>query len=180
MKKIITAAVMLTVLLSVSITAQTDPAIDLEGFLKLLEGTWTGQGDGMSGDSSTTQEYQFILKGKFLRMTTISIFKPQEKNPKGEVHEDLGIFSLNSARKTIMLRSFYVEGFVNTYYLDNPSADGTTFTFLTESVENAPSGTKAMLVFKFISDIKLEQSFHVAFPGQELSCYSTNVLVKKK
>jgi len=45
MKKLITAAVML----SVQVAAPSNPLEDLKGFLKLLEGTWIGQGDGMSG-----------------------------------------------------------------------------------------------------------------------------------
>jgi hypothetical protein len=38
----------------------------------------------MSGVSGISQEYRFILNGQFLRMATISVFKPQEKNPDGK------------------------------------------------------------------------------------------------
>lgn len=53
--------------------------------------------------------------------------KPTEKNPKGEVHEDFGIFSYDQARKTFVMRGFYVEGFVNTYVMDEISGDGKAF-----------------------------------------------------
>ena len=135
-----------------------------------------GQGEGVSGTSSVTQEYEFILGGKYLQMTTRSLFEPQEKNPKGEVHEDMAIFSLDLTRKTLVLRGFYIEGFVNQYVLDSLSSDDKTFTFMSEAIENAPPGTKAKLIFKIITDGQMEQSFHVAFPGKEFSCYSVNKL----
>jgi hypothetical protein len=108
-----------------------------------LEGTWEGKGEGMSGVSSVIQEYQFILDRRFLRMTTQSTFKPQEKNPKGEIHEDLGIFSFDQSRRVFVLRSFYVEGFVNQYVFNPFSENSESMEFVTESVENAPPGTKA-------------------------------------
>ena len=77
------------------------------------------------------------------------------------------------------MRGFYAEGFVNTYHLNNISDDGTELTFETVRVENAPKGTKAKLIFKKISENEMEQSFHVAFPGQEFGCFSTNKLTKK-
>jgi len=112
-------------------------------------------------------------------MTTKSVFKPQERNPEGEIHEDLGIFSFDQSRKVFVLRSFYVEGFVNQYVFNPSSEDRDSMEFVTENVENAPPGTKAKLVFKKINDDEIEQSFHVAFPGQEYSCFSTNTLKRK-
>jgi hypothetical protein len=83
------------------------------------------------------------------------------------------------SRKTFVLRGFYVEGFVNQYVLDSITDGGKTLSFLTETIENAPPGTKAKLVFKRIKDNELEQSFHVSFPGQEFSCLSTNRLTRR-
>lgn len=144
--------------------------------LRFLEGTWIGTGQGFSGASDVTQTYEFILGGQFLQMATRSEFPPQEANPDGEIHEDMAIFSYDQARETHIMRGFYVEGFVNTYTLDEIT--DSTLTFNTIDVENAPPGTKARLVFKRISDTKLEQSFWVAFPGKELSCFSTNTLAR--
>jgi len=61
-------------------------------------------------------------------MRTRSEFKPPEKNPGGEIHEDPGVFSCAGARETFVLRSFYVEGSANTYVLEEISADGGTLT----------------------------------------------------
>jgi len=92
----------------------------------------------------------------------------------------MGLFSFDQSRKTFVLRGFYIEGFVNTYVLDNISDDGKTFTFLTEHIENAPAGTKAKLIFKVINPDELEQSLHVAWPEREFSCYSLNRLKRKE
>lgn len=147
--------------------------------LRFLEGTWEGRGEGSSGVSTVVQEYRFVLDGNFLRMTTRSEFKPQEKNPKGEIHEDLGLFSYDQGRKAFVLRGFYAEGFVNRY-VGEVSEDGQTLTFETEAVENAPAGTRAKLVFLRKPDGAIEQSFHVAWPNRDYACMSTNYLKKKE
>lgn len=152
--------------------------IDIWKPLEFLEGIWTGQGEGMSGISTVTQEYRFILNGKFLQMKTRSEFDPQEKNPEGEIHEDIGFFSFDRARKKFMLRGFYIEGFIN-QYVGDVSEDGKTIAFETEAIENAPPGTRAKLVFQKTSRSELEQSFFVAWPGREFSCMSTNKLKRK-
>ena len=112
---------------------------------------------------------------EFLRFLE-AVFEPQGKNPKGEIHEDIGIFSFDKWRKVFVLRSFYVEGFVNEYVFAPSSEAGESMEFVTESVENAPAGTRAKLVFRRLGDSEIEQSFHVAFPGREYSCYSKNIL----
>ena len=167
----------LLLLLPILATAQSEQKKDVWEPLRFLEGTWEGEDPGVS---KVTQVYQFVLNGKFLHMKTRSVFEPTEKNPKGEVHEDFGIFSYDQGRKTFVMRGFYVEGFVNTYVMDDISEDGKAFTFLTEHVENAPKGTKAKLMFKVLGENEVEQSFHVAFPGREFSCYFIHNLKRRE
>ncbi|MGB2907004.1 MAG: hypothetical protein WBB73_07875 [Candidatus Aminicenantaceae bacterium] len=62
--------------------------------------------------------------------------------------------------------------------LGEPPFPGGTLTFMTEAVENAPPGTQAKLIFIWDGDRTLEQSFHVAFPGREFSCFSTNRMTR--
>ncbi len=162
-----------------AVSAQDDKSVDPWLSLRFLEGSWEGQGEGFSGTSKVVQSYEFVLGGNFMYMKTRSVFEPQEKNQDGEVHEDIGFFSYDKSRKTFVLRSFYIEGFVNTYKLDEMSEDARTLIFVTEAVENAPSGTKARLEFERISDDEMEQRFFVAFPEQRFSCFSTNRLKKK-
>ncbi len=169
--------IVLIILLPVLAAAQTDKKKDVWEPLKFLEGTWVGETPGVS---KVKQTYKFVLNGHFLHMKTRSVFEPTEKNPNGEVHEDFGVFSYDQARKTFVMRGFYVEGFVNTYVMENISEDGKAFTFMTEHVENAPEGTKAKLEFKVLSGDEIEQSFHVAFPGREFSCLFINNLKKQK
>ena len=166
----------LIVLLPALATSQTEKKIDVWQPLNFLEGKW----EAVSEISTVTQEYQFILNRKFIQMKTKAVFRPSEKKPEGEVHEDLGIFSYDQLRKKYILRGFYIEGFVNQYVLDSISDDGKTFTFVSEQMENAPSGTKAKLIFKVINNDEIEQGFHVAWPGKEFSCYSLNKLKRKK
>jgi hypothetical protein len=172
-------ALFLFLLIPAILNAQGASEKDVWQPLKFLKGKWEGQGDGMSGTSVVSQEYKFILNGNFLEMRTKAVFEPQEKNPEGEVHEDFGVFSYDQFRKIFVLRSFYVEGFVNQYIHESVSEDGMTLTFVSELIENAPAGTKAKLIFKRIDDDTIEQSFHVAFPGQEYGCLSVNTLKRK-
>ena len=106
------------ILVPILVAAQAEQKKDVWTPLRILEGTWIGETPGVS---KVTQTYQFVLKGRFLLMKTRSVFEPSEKNPKGEVHEDFGIFSYDQGRKTFMMRGFYVEGFVNTYVMENMS-----------------------------------------------------------
>jgi len=53
-------------------------------------GSWQGSGQGQAGDSRVERKYEFVLNGKFLSVRNKSTYDPQEKNPKGEVHEDWG------------------------------------------------------------------------------------------
>lgn len=69
-------------------------------------------------------------------MRNKSTYAPQEKNPKGEVHDDWGLFSQDSARKKLILRQFHIEGFVNQYVL--PSENRTQLVFTTESMRTFP------------------------------------------
>jgi hypothetical protein len=146
--------------------------------LRFLEGVWEGKGEGANGNSTVTQEYKFVLNGTFLWMKTRAEFKPQEKNPKGEIHEDIGFFSYDRSRKVFILRAFYVEGFVNRY-VGKISDDGKTLTFDSESCENAPAGTRARLEYINKGPNEMEERFYLAWPGQELSCMTINRFKKK-
>jgi hypothetical protein len=83
-----------------------------------LIGSWQGNGSGQPGNSQVERSYQIILNGNFLEVKNKSTYPPQSRNPQEEIHEDLGLFSYDKARKTYVLRQFQVEGFVNGYSRD--------------------------------------------------------------
>ena len=86
--------ILLLVLVPVVLMAQAEKKQDVWEPMKFLLGQWEGKGDGKSGISKVWKEWHFVLNGKFLNMKTKAVFEPQEKNPKGETHEDLGYFRL--------------------------------------------------------------------------------------
>jgi len=78
------------------------------------------------------------------------VYPQQEKNPKGEVHEDLGL-SYDGKRKKFVLRQFHVEGFVNEYVEQEITADGKTLRFVTERIENIPDGWRGRETYKILN-----------------------------
>lgn len=137
-----------------------------------LIGSWHGTGSGQPGTSQVERTYQFILNNKFLQVQNKSTYPPQEKNPQGEVHEDLGIISHDSARKVFVFRQFHVEGFVNEYILENPTPDGTTLVFVTERIENIPTGWRAKETYTVLNPDEFTEVFELAAPGKDFEIYS--------
>ncbi len=106
------AQLILALLLWSPIQAQSTQQSDAWEPLKYFVGSWEGVAKGQPGNGKVGREYQFVLNGKYLQAKNKSTYPPQEKNPKGEVHEDWGLFSYDRGRKQFILRQFQVEGFV--------------------------------------------------------------------
>ena len=143
-------------------------------------GKWEGMGKGQSGEATVEREYQFVLNGKFLQAKNKSVYKPQEKNPKGEVHEHWDLFSYDRQRQTFVLRQFHLEGFVSQYALDSLSTDGKSLIFITESIENIPSGWRAKETYKILGNDEFHEIFELAAPGKEFEIYSENHFKRKR
>lgn len=127
------------VLSAANLNAQsTDPTDDVWRPLRSLLGTWEGTVTGQPGNGTSTREYRLVLGHRFVEIRNRSVYPPQEKNPKGETHEDVGYLSYDRHRKAFVLRQFHVEGFVNTY-VATPSADNALL-FTSEAIENIPAG----------------------------------------
>lgn len=148
--------------------------------LQYFIGEWEGTGKGQSGISKVERKYQSVLGGRFIQVENRSIYEPQEKNPEGEVHEDLGIFSFDENRGKFVVRQFHLEGFVNQYVLNSLSADGKTMIFVTESIENIPPGFRAREIYKILSDDEFIETFELAAAGKDFGCYIENRLRRKK
>lgn len=171
---------LIILLLPVLLTAQTEKKQDIWESMKLFVGKWEGKGEGKSGVSKVTKDFQFVLNEKFLQLKTNAVFEPQEKNPKGEVHEDWGFFSFDQSRKKFVFRQFHVEAFIIQYILEEISNEGKTIVLKSEHIENGPPGLEAKLIYKFIDDDTLEEGFYLGFAGKDLDCYITNLLKRKK
>jgi hypothetical protein len=158
---------------------QTTQKLDVWEPLRFLVGSWEGTSIGLPGNGTVEREYQFVLNGKFLQVKNKSTYKPQEKNPKGEVHEDWGLFSYDRSRKKFVLRQFHIESFVKQYLFDSKSEDGKTLVFVTESIENIPAGWKARETFRILNDNEFTEVFELAEPGKQVEVYSETSFKRK-
>lgn len=140
--------------------------------IKYFVGTWIGVGGGEPGIGKYERSYQFILNNNFVEIENRSTYAPTDKNPKGEVHEDIGYFFYDKGKRTFLLRQLHVEGFANDYVLDSISADKKTLVFVTESIINIPKGWRAKESYRILSDSEFEEIFELAPPDKGFSVYS--------
>ena len=140
--------------------------------LRLFIGKWEGDSKGQPGAGKMEREYAFVLRNRFVQVTNKAVYPPQEKNPKGETHEDLGLFGFDRASKKLTLRQFHVEGFVVQYSLESISEDGRTFVFTSTAIENITPGWVARETYRFLSNDEFVETFALAGPGKEFETYS--------
>ncbi len=150
---------------------QSAPKDDLLATVRFFEGRWQGTGTGEPGNSTVEREYRFVLGGKFLQAKNVSRWAPRDSNPKGEIHEDLGMMSYDKARKTIVYRQFHVEGFVNQYVME-PIRDPKTLVFVSEAIENIAPGWRARETYHLLGSDEFEEVFELAAPGKGFDLYS--------
>jgi hypothetical protein len=139
-------------------------------------GSWQGSGEGRAGISRVERKYEFILNSKFIFVRSQSTYDPQEKNPRGEVHEEWGFISYDRARETFIFRQFHLEGFVNQYVLHELAEDRQTIGFITEGIENIPPGWLARETYQILSPDEFVEVFEIAGPGKGFEVYSENRL----
>ncbi|MDZ4867440.1 MAG: hypothetical protein SGI91_08980 [Alphaproteobacteria bacterium] len=144
------------------------------GDLKRFIGRWAGEGEGQPGKSTVERTYEATLGGRFILARHRSSYAPQEKNPKGEVHDDVGYFSFDKARKRFVFRQFHVEGFVNQFVAATPSFDKDTLVFDSEAIENIPAGWRARETYKFSGTDAFEEIFELSEPSKDFTVYSHN------
>jgi hypothetical protein len=147
------------------------PAADPFARVSFLVGRWEGTSEGQPGAGKVTREYSLTLNGKFIRVQNRSEYPVQEKNPKGEIHQDEGFISFDRSRKKLVLRQFHVEGFVNQYVEDDGSAP-TRIAFTTESIENIPAGWRARETYVVLGPDEFEEVFELAEDGKSFELYS--------
>lgn len=144
-----------------------------------LIGRWEGTSEGQPGKGTLRREYERALNGRFLRVRNRSEYPAQEKNPKGEIHEDEGYVSFDRSRKKLVLRQFHVEGFVNQYVEDEGST-ATRVSFTTEAIENIPPGWRARETYVVHGPDAVEEIFELAEAGKPFEVYSRAQLRRVK
>jgi len=175
-KEIMTAMLLLP---SFLIPQNSGPRDAWEPF-RYFVGSWEGTGKGQPGVSKTQREYKFVLNGKFLHVQNRSVYEPQARNPKGEVHEDWGLLSFDKSRKQFVLRQFHTEGFVNQYVHTASSSDSKTVTFVTEQIENIPAGWRARETYRIVSPDEFVEIFELAEPGKDFALYTEGHFKRRK
>lgn len=140
--------------------------------MRYFIGSWKGTSEGQSGVGHHERNYQWALNGNFMQVRNKAAYAPQEKNPQGEIHEDVGYVSYNSVEQKFMLRQFHVEGYVNEYKLDILSADRKTFIFVSFNIENIPPGWRARETYRILNADEFEEVFELAAPGKDFTVYS--------
>jgi len=139
--------------------------------LAFLIGRWEGSSEGQPGRGTVQREYTRILNSRFIRAQNRSVYPPQDKNPKGETHEDFGVFSFDKSRRRAVFRQFHVEGYVNQYVADADPEPG-RIVFTSEAIENIPPGYRARETYVVLGPDAFEEVFELAEPGKPFELYS--------
>ena len=150
---------------------QPTPRPDELHDVRFLVGRWQGSSEGQAGTGVVNRSYEPVLGERFLHERNKSEYPPQAANPKGEVHEHWSFLSYDKIRKTVVLRQFHVEGFVNTYRLTPRQGSRKVLVFESEEIDNLPGEWRARETYEQISDDEFTETFELAPPGKPFETY---------
>jgi hypothetical protein len=162
-------------LLACTAAAQTAPGLD---DLKWLIGDWQGVGQGEPGTSASERQVESFLDGRYLRVNGRSVYPKQERNPKGEIHGELNIWSYDRARQSVVMRQFDTLGFVSTYVLDKTASSAGRWVLNAESLENVPKGMKARYTYTLLAPNEYHEVLELDSDGKGFKAYVTNHFLK--
>lgn len=169
--RIIIFALAFSVVSSPAVAHQDQRSDDPFQPLAFLLGRWTGTSSGTPGEGTVEREYSRALNGRFIYVRNRSVYPPQARNAKGEVHEDVAYLSFDRARRAFVLRQFHIEGFVNEY-VAQPPAGSQPWIFTSEAIENIPPGWRARETYTLRGPDEIEEVFELAEPGKDFAIYS--------
>ncbi|HXS89793.1 MAG TPA: hypothetical protein VN705_10620 [Steroidobacteraceae bacterium] len=146
--------------------------------LRWLIGEWRGVGQGDPGTSGSERHNDSFLGGRYIRASGTSVYPKQEKNPSGEVHEQLDLWSYDRARSSVILRTFDTLGFTCTYVLDRAASSADRWVLNGESLENVPKGMKARYIYTRPSENEYHEVLELDTDGKGFKPYVTNRFLK--
>jgi len=142
--------------------------------VRFMLGRWQGTASGDPGTGAVIRSYEFILNDKFIQEQNTSTYAPSDRNKEGEVHHHLGFISYDRKRKTLMMRQFHEESFVNLYALNAGASSAKRLVFESEDFENFDDSWKAKETYEIISADEFTETFELAPPGKGFEVYSRN------
>jgi hypothetical protein len=148
--------------------------------MRYFIGSWVGEGEGQMGKGKYERSYQWALNGNFIQIRNKAAYLPQEKSPEGEIHEDIGYISFNSAENRFMLRQFHVEGYINEYKMEKLDADEQLYVFNSFEIENIPAGWRARETYEIVNQDEYIEIFELAPPGKDFQVYSKATMKRRK
>jgi hypothetical protein len=140
--------------------------------VRFLEGDWRGVATGEPGVGAVHRSYQFILGYRFLHERNVSAYAGAEPNTTGEVHEHWSFISFDKKRKSLVLRQFHQEGFVNQYVQDLALSGPRRVVFVSEAFENLDGRWRARETYDLSSTDDFSETFELAEPGKDFQVYS--------
>lgn len=153
-----------------AVFAQSEPVPPDWGSLTFLIGSWEGKGTGCFGDSTVTIDYEAVLDSYFLQGRLHSVYPPQTKNPKGEIHRNWDLYGLDRDRNRWVMRQFHDEGFVITYVHDPAASTDKTIVFVSEHIDNIATligkGWRARQTIRVVSRDEYHEVFELAGPDE--------------
>jgi Spy/CpxP family protein refolding chaperone len=174
------ACLLLASLQAPAALGQDAPSVpDQWAAVRFLLGSWEGVSEGQAGNGTVRREYRFVMRDQFIEERNTSTYPPQERNPRGEVHEHGSMISFDRARKLLVLRQFHVERFVIQYVQVAQPADS-NLTFVSEATENTPAGWRARERYVILGPDDFEEIFELARTGQPFAVYSRTRLHRVK
>jgi THAP4-like, heme-binding beta-barrel domain len=163
----------------VNVVAADEKAADRWEPVRFLVGTWQGESRGEPGKGTVERSYSWTLGGKFIEEHNTSSYEPTAAGKAPEIHHHRGFLSYDKARKTVMLRHFHEEGFVNLYALNQSASTPTRVVFESVSFENFSNEWKARETYVILSPDEFIETFELAGPGKEFAVYSRNHFKRK-
>lgn len=174
MRRLIVALVLPWLFASVATAESPDELADL----RWLVGDWRGIGQGEPGTSASERHIDSFLGGRYIRASGSSVYPKQEKNPRGEVHEQMDLWSYDRARGSVVLRTFDTLGFSCTFVLDRAASSAGRWVLNAESLENVPKGLQARYIYTRPSENEYHEVLELDMDGKGFKPYVTNRFLK--